>query len=303
MPKNTISLAADTTRIPDANFYDLRNIFPSAGNIWAVDSGSANPSAATGRSPDYAVLTIDAAINLATANNGDIIAVLEGHAESITAANGIAADVAGITIIGLGRGRNSPMITFTTAVGASVNISAQNVHIENLKFICNIDDQTAMINVSATDSRIRNCEFQIADATYDAEAGIIYTDAAGRFILEDCHFHQTGNAAVAAPITFGACDNGIIRRCNIQGYHGTAGAIINGAAAANILIDGNIIVNRTADAENKAIVLHASTVGMISNNRMAIIDSTAPAPVTAAAAFVSGNYYTGAVGVAASTLM
>jgi hypothetical protein len=63
------------------------------------------------------------------------------------------------------------------------------------------------------------------------------------------------------------------------------------------------LVNRSADANNKTIVLHASTVGILASSRMAVIDSTSPAPVTAAAAFVSCNYFTGAVGATASTLL
>lgn len=304
MPKNTISFGGDTTRIPQHTFYDLRNIVATTGNIWFVDSNCANASSATGRSPDYAVLTIDAAINLATANNGDVIVVMEGHAESITAANGIALDVAGLRIIGLGSGRARPVITFTTAVGASMDIAAANNRVENLVFACGIDDQTAMINITAADVKVRNCELQLSDATYDAEIGILISGAGDRFLIEDCHFHGTANTTVVAgAISFGAADNGIIRRNIIAGYFGTTGNILNAAAAENIAIHDNLLLNRSADGNNKLINVHASTSGLIVNNRGGIIDTTAPAPVTAAAMWVAGNYFSSDVGVAPSILM
>jgi hypothetical protein len=304
MPKNTFSLAADTTRIPQHSFYDLRNAVQSTGNIWFVDSGCLNAASATGRSPDYAVATIDAAINLCTANNGDIIVVMEGHAESVIAANGIALDVLGVTIIGLGRGRSRPVITFTTALGASFDISAASNHVENLVFVCNFDDQTAMVNVTAADVTIRNCEFQMSDATYDAEIGVKVSDAGDRVCIEDCKFHGTGNTAVVAgAISFGAADNSVIRRNIITGYFGTTGCILNAAAAVNVVISNNVLLNRSADANNLLINLHASTVAFIDQNRGGMIDSTGPTPVVAAASFVGQNYFSTAAGVSASTLM
>lgn len=298
MPRTRL---ANLGRVAEHNLYDLRHVFPTTGNIFFVDSGAS--AGGNGLSPEAAVTTIDAAINLATASNGDVIVVMEGHAESITGAAGIALDVAGITIVGLGRGRNRPVITFTTAAAASFDISAANCHVENLVLICGIDDQTAMVNVTAADVTIKGCEFLIADATYDADLGILAGAGADRLTVSGCHFHQTGNTTVATAISCGADDNTVIRDNIIMGYHGTAGAIVNSAAAVNFHVIGNFIVNRTADANNKAIVLHASTVGIVADNRMAVIDSTGPAPVTAAAAFVSGNYFTGAVDVTASTLM
>lgn len=280
------------------SFY--RPFAPTGNLFWVHSSGS---STGPGYSPESAFSTIDAAVGACTADNDDVIMVLPDHTETVTAAAGIALDVAGVRVIGLGVGRNRPRITFTTAAGASCDVSAARCSLENLVFICAIDDQTAMVNLTAADPVVRDCEFQISDATYDGEIGILAGANADRLIIENCSFHQVGNTAVAAAISCGADDNALIRNNIIMGYHGTTGAIINSAAAVNFNVIGNFIVNRTADGNNKAIVLHASTVGIIANNRIAIIDSTGPAPVTAAAAFVSGNYFTGAVDVSASTLM
>jgi hypothetical protein len=273
MPRTRL---ANLGRVAEHNLYDLRQVYPTTGNIFFVDSGAS--AGGNGLSPEAAVLTIDAAIGLCTANNGDIIVVMEGHAESVVGAAGIAADVAGITIVGLGRGRKRPVITFTTATAASCDISAASIHVENLVFVNGIDAQTAMINISAADVTIKGCEIQTGDATTQAVLGILTTDVAG-----DSH-------VIKDNFLFGAC--------------ATTGNIAAATTASlNGLIIGNVILNQTADGNNKAIVLGASDTYMIVNNRMAVIDSTGPAPVTAAAAYVSGNYWTGAAGVTASTLM
>lgn len=273
------------------------------GNVRYVNSNTGTNSTAGGFSPDAPLASIAYAIGLCTAANDDWIVPLPGHIETVTAAAGIALNVAGVTILGIGTGHARPKVNFTTAAGASFDISAANCRVENLWLNCAIDDQTAMINVTAADVVIRGCEFMIADATYDADLGILASDAADRLVVENCVFSQTGNTTVATAISVGATDNARVVGCIIDGYHGTAGAIVNSAAAVNFHCIGNHIVNRTADGNNKAIVYHSSTVGIIASNRMAVIDSTSPAPVTAAAAFVSGNYFTGAVGVSASTLM
>jgi hypothetical protein len=276
------------------------------GNVFYVSSTATSKSDSTGygRSPDAPFATLDYAIGQATATNGDVIVVLPGHVETVTAASGVALDVAGLTILGIGNGHSRPKINFTTNVAASFDISAANCRVENLWFNCAIDDQTSLVNVSAADVTLRGCEFMLGDSSFDAEAGVTITGAGDRFVIEDCQLDSTSSTAITnGAITFGACDDSVIRRCVIQGFFGTAGNIVNSAAAVNVTIADNVLVNRSADANNKTIVLHSSSVGLIARNSMAVIDSTSPAPVTAAAAFVAGNYFTGAVGVSASTLM
>lgn len=299
MPRTRL---ANLGRVAEHNLYDLRHAFPTTGNIFFVDSGAA--SGGNGLSPEAAVTTIDAAINLATASNGDIIVVMEGHAETIATAAGIALDVAGLTIVGLGRGRNRPVITFATDVAASFDISAANNHVEGLVLVNAIDAQTAMVNVSAADVTIKNCEIQTGDATTQTVLGILTTNGANRLRIEGCHIHGLVTAGTTSQISIVGGDSLVIKNNIIVGACATTGNISAATTASlNGTIDGNIIQNQTADANNKTIVLGAGDTYVISNNRMAVIDSTSPAPVTAAAAFVSANYWTGGVGVTASTLM
>ena len=102
-------------------------------NVFFVDSGN-GASTNSGRSPDLALTTLDAAVGKCTASRGDIIIVLPGHAETISTAGAIALDVAGISVIGIGQGADRPTITLD-AVAASVTVGAASIHVENLLFL------------------------------------------------------------------------------------------------------------------------------------------------------------------------
>jgi hypothetical protein len=275
----------------------------TTGNIFFVDSNTGTDSAGYGRNPDAPCATLDYAIGLCTASKADRIYVMPGHAETIVGAAGVALDVAGVKVVGLGQGRNRPTFTFTTSTGASFDISAANCHVENLVFINGIDAQTAVVNVTAASVTIKGCEFVLADSSTQAAVGILVSAAGDRLLVEDCWLHGTSDAGVTNAISFGACDDAIIRNNVIAGAFAVSGAINNSAAAINVLVWGNTLLNRTADGDNKTVVFHASTVGVIANNRSAIIDSSGPAPFTAAAGFVGGNYSASAVGVSAGTLI
>lgn len=278
----------------------------AAGRTFYVNNAASNESDTPNGGTSWLnpLATIDYAIGLCTANRGDVIMVGAGHAETVTAAAGIAADVGGISIIGVANGNLRPTITFTTDAAATMTISAASVRLENFRFVCNIDDQVEMLAMSAASPIVRGCEFVMGDATYDAEAGITGTSGVSRALIENCHLFSTSTTAITSgAIVLATGSHSKIRNNEIYGYFGTAGAIVNSAATSNFNVIGNAIVNLSADGNNKAIVLHSSTNGLIANNRGSIIDSSGPAPVTAAAAFVAGNYFSSAVGVAASALM
>lgn len=272
------------------------------GNVLYVHNGGT--STGPGYSPETAYSTIDAAVSACTADNGDVVVVLEDHAETITGAAGAALDVAGVKVVGLGEGRRRPRITFGTATAASFDVSAARCVVENLVFLNAIDSQTAMINVSGADCVIKNCEFQTGDASTQAVLGVLTTAAANRLVVEGCHFHGTSDAGTTAQIRIVGGDAIILRNNILCGACATTGNLSNiTTAATNLQVIGNFMLNQTADGNNKNIVLDSSTTGLIADNRLAIIDSSSPAPVTAAGAYVSANYFTGAAGVTASTLM
>jgi len=118
------------------------------GNVFWVDSGGPSNSRGTFKQP---FTTIGAALDRCTASNGDIIFVKPGHAETITAAGGVALDVAGVAVVGLGKGSIRPTLTYTTAAAASLTVTAADVSLSNFRLVANFADITRLINVTATD--------------------------------------------------------------------------------------------------------------------------------------------------------
>jgi hypothetical protein len=108
--------------------------------------------------------TIDYAIGRCTANRGDIIMVMPGHAETVDAATDIVMDVAGIAIVGLGSGAKRPTLTFSVATTANIPITADDMSIKNILFVANFADVASVFTATGTatpsDFAIEDCEFR-----------------------------------------------------------------------------------------------------------------------------------------------
>ena len=138
---------------------------PIASQYYFVHSGRG--SDANEGSFDNPFGTIDFAIGKCTANRGDVVVVLAGHAETLVAAGGITADIAGVSIIGCGNGADRPEITFGTATTASCLITAASVSIRNIVGIAGIDALTNPFHVQAANCSL-DIEWQDGSSTVDA---------------------------------------------------------------------------------------------------------------------------------------
>jgi hypothetical protein len=108
--------------------------------------------------------TIAYALTRCTANRGDIIMVMPGHAETISSAAILSLNVAGVAIVGLGSGSKRPTLTFTTATTANIPITAQNMSIKNFLFVANFADIASVFTATSTNTpknfAIEDCEFK-----------------------------------------------------------------------------------------------------------------------------------------------
>jgi len=112
-----------------------------------TDEGASNGSVTTPFATlDYA--TGRCGTSPAAASTGCTIFAMPGHAQTLTAADGIDSDVAGVSYIGLGGGGLRPAITFATAAAAEWNVDAANIEIANFEFIGNIGSGTHMIELT-----------------------------------------------------------------------------------------------------------------------------------------------------------
>lgn len=108
--------------------------------------------------------TIAYALTQCMASRGDIIFVKPGHAETIANATTLALNVAGVAIVGLGRGSLRPTLTFTTAATANIPVTAANVSVQNLRFVANFADVASVFTATSTntptDFTVEGCEFK-----------------------------------------------------------------------------------------------------------------------------------------------
>lgn len=198
------------------------------GDVFWVDSGAS----AAGPKGTYQrpFTTIAAALDHCTANNGDIIFCKPGHTETITAAAGLAIDVAGVAIIGLGTGSLRPTINFTTVVGADMDISAANVTMVNFLFTGGIDALTGPIDIGAADCTLLDIETR--DVTGQATDFIVTDDNCDRLLISGWKHLGAAAAGADTAITLVGGDDWVIENFDIYGNFAVAG-IENVTTAAN----------------------------------------------------------------------
>lgn len=241
--------------------------------------------------------TIMLALAKCVADRGDTIMVNTNHDETITAAAGILVSTNGVTVLGLGHGVDRPTITFTTAVAASFNITGSEVTIQNIQFVCSIDAQTAMVNVTGTDVSFNQCEFDTNSGTVGAILGILSGATSDRLSVINCRFlgpaTNTGTTTTAQ-IQYESAVDILIQECYFTGK--MTQAVLNTATVLRGLIRSNFFVIATG---TKCIAVAAASTPFIASNRINVPSGTAP--IVAAAGFVAGNIYSAAAGVAAGT--
>ena len=285
------------------------NVVPmlTAGEVFFVNSvrGSNNND---GRDVLRPRATWQSAYNLCRANRGDMVILLPGHAETISIAAGVALNIAGVTTLVLGHGANRPTLTLSTVVGASIDVTAANNIVAGIAgpdsgliiSAVGVDALTAAINVQAASFAFINNRLVLADATNQAVLGILTTNAADRMYLYGNRIEGTVDAGTTTAVRIVGGDRlQIVQNYILGAFTTTIGCIENVTTdTTDILIDGNVLKNRTA-ASTKAFVLTATATGLFTRNRMSILSGTAP--ITAAAGTSGGdNTYSNAVGIAAT---
>lgn len=159
----------------------------TTGNIFFVDSGIGTDSNNNG-SVEAPFATIDYAIGKCTASNGDIIYVMPGHAETISGASGVALDVAGVSIVGLGNEDNRPTLTYSATDSTTV-ISADDCRIKNIKFVSNINSLVVFVTVTANDTILEDLKF-VTSSTKEAINFIGLTTTYDGLTVRRCQFLQ-----------------------------------------------------------------------------------------------------------------
>jgi hypothetical protein len=215
MPLLQITANNSTGSIPTVGAKEIY----TTGVVYYVDSNNGNDTSA-GTTPATAMATLAAALAVATANKGDVIILMPGHAETLTAE--LTVNVEGVSILGLGQGDNRPQITFGTDTAAGLTIASDNVTIRDVIFKNDIDSQVHMFDVTKA-----------------------------YFVLDHCELWEGSSKQVLDYIDFSGADadHCTIRDCQIVSKAAGANSGIKiGAAIDDLRLLGNRVIGDFSDA-------------------------------------------------------
>jgi len=244
----------------------------TTGSIFFVDSGntSAGGDAVNkGSDPSTPYLTIDYAVGKCTADKGDVIFVMPGHVEDLALGASIDADVAGISIIGLGVGPSRPRIDYNGNTALFI-IGASGVTVANLTFRPSVTVVSNAISIepSNTDTRLLDLEVIPGEdgAGVDEFLNAIVVRSGGhRTIVDGFRYshHASVTGSQSAIHLVDASDRVHISNFWIEGSGAGWVAGIRGitTASTRILIENGMI---TCDDE-PGIEFLTATTGSISN--------------------------------------
>jgi len=231
----------------------MDNCENTTGFRFYVHSGTGTDATGYGYSPEAPVATLDYAIaNLATASQGDIIICMPGHAENLAADSDVDMDKAGLTVLGLGSGSARPTFTCTVNTG-DFKLAAAGSVIKNLLFLNDVDNSTGLLEISAADCKVLNCEFREDDAAKFADHLVITTVAADRLEVADCIFIGNAGDGAVALILFVGADNLHMHHCRFFGDCSSGCVEFDGTASLWVLLHDLNVINEDATGGADAI--------------------------------------------------
>lgn len=253
-------------------------IVPTGGKVAYVhSSGGAGLSELPSGVFDVIYKDINTAMGTLRDNRGDTIIALPGHVDTVATATALSNLKAGVTVLGYGNGDERPTFSWTAAASQWA-ISKANVMFAN----CRLDfagtaatTVTLAIDVTAARFILQGCEVILAKAggAQRAAIGVRYSAGSDR---SEVNGNRLRGAADGA-FTDGFLVNAAIDEFRFTGNVGSAGpaganGIVRAAAAAtNILVDGNQLMNTLAGASSTAVFVgFAGLTGMFNDNRTSV---------------------------------
>lgn len=277
-------------------------VLQSNANVFFVGSTYGVDASGYGNSWETPFATIDYAIGQCSGVTNDVILVDPTHSETITAAGAITCDVARVAIIGLGTGSARPIINYTTAAAASIEITAANVTLKNLRLQAVFTNGiTSAINITATGDYavLDGLTFRDTLTTQEFLICISLTAAgADNVTIQNCDIiglAGTGSEAIKA--SAGIVDNLKIINNRIVGTY-SAACINLGAADVHhtyLYVRGNILVNETGTESVCFLIDEGCTGSIIADNYLAGLgnESAVSEIVTVTTGGLFQNFVTG----------
>ncbi len=244
-----------------------------SGEVFFAHSGKGS-SDNNGRDPDRPMATIDQAINKATATSSsyaaeDWVIALPGHTETISAASGFDLDVAGVTVLGLGRGALRPTLTYSVATSTGA-VGANGTALVNLLHVASIDSLAVMIDIDATTGFL----LEANEFRDDTSIGIIDTvDVANEVdvTIRNNRWYET-DTGIGQSAILGSTPTRLVVQDNKFYKDAQTGIIEIGNCVVSDFLDNFI---QTIAGEDLAIVIGSTGTGWIDNNMIRLKDDEA----------------------------
>lgn len=255
--------------LPVLNSY-AGKVFWVGNNTPGIAASNIKAGGQWGESPQKPFATLDYAVGRCLANRGDIIMVMPGHAESISAAGALALDVAGITIVCMGTGSLRPTFTFDTVITADMDIDAANITIIGGIFVNGIDNLTVPIDINAADFSMLGVETRDNNVNYHCDNFIVTDDNANRLTIEGwIHRANGGKTGAQTAISIIGGDDHLVIPYMIDGDFATACIENVTTACDNLRIMGSMnhpCYLRVRNVADVLIACVATTKGHIGPN-------------------------------------
>lgn len=263
------------------------------GNVLYVNSSTTyGSSTGPGFSPEAAYSTLQAAHDAATADNHDHIFIAPGHAETISAAGGIAFTKSGLTVVGLGQGSNRPTFTWSATDATWTIATGGNTTIRNILTNVSIDEVVSMLSITAANVTLDAVDFRLKTAATEAIQWLLTTSGATDLVVKNCRHHQVTASASNAKwlVPLGArtvIDNNIM---HIGLTSNAASQVIANSAAAVDLTFTNNLIGGLLGVLAVPVSFHASSTGIANNNRVFSARTTLAGSIALGGLYGAENY-------------
>lgn len=245
--------------------YTVAGIDEAPGDVWFVDGATGSDAAGYGRTPDAPFDTLAYAFSSDSVTSGDVVYLMPGHAETIDAAGDITMDIAGVRVVGLGKGAARPTFTWATSTAATWLITAASVTVENV--LCTTTgtiDVVAGILVTGADCTLVDIEARENSTTSQFVDFLgIGTGAARARVIRPKVFGAAGDASQSGIQVTAAVAEVYLEEPWVVGTF-AAGCIETTAANLNMLVKDSVTRNLHA-TQDGGIVLDSGTTGQIVN--------------------------------------
>jgi hypothetical protein len=242
--------------------------------------------------------TIDYAIGRCTDSKGDVIFVMPNHAETVAAAGGITADVIGISIIGLGNGKQTPRISLS-ATTSTIAVSAANVTFKNLIVNAGVAEVAQVFAVTGADCTLDGIR-SYPVSTYSIESFVRTTSGGVDLVVKNCDLMQT-TAPTAASIFIQLVASTRARITDNTIYatlkNDAACAVVGGTGTAStgVIIANNRLVMVGGTTQVSVVLMYSGSTGLMTDNSLAATLTTLAGMNNPASLWCNENYCTKAV--------